>query len=295
MAGEEEQQDGFEWEDLVNDTVGGTAPEETPEEPAVNTDTTTDEAAAAAQAEQQRMVPINALHEARQQNRELREQLNQMNSTLYQELQQMRQERSQAQQQPPAEGDQSVEWNDDPRGYIDSKFSKIEKMLSQQSEKTQQFDQQAQQEQQLRTLNQAIAADHEKFESQHADVSDAIMYARRLRTEELLEMGLTEIQARQAVNNEELTIAAVALQNGKSPAEVAYNRARRFGYQPTTQSTGETAQAGDQGVNEEQQERREEAQGMGGSGGPSVQDLLDADEDEFDQFFKENGFGPRMK
>lgn len=254
-------------DELVTDeTAGEKAPEDSP---AVTSDDKT--------------VSLDALHEARQQNRELREELEgvKIQGARMEEIQRRLDDLAKP-TEPDPEPIVVPIFEEDPKGYIDAQMKELRELQAQVGEQATQTAETTQQASSEQQLNSAISADHQEFIAKHADYMDALNFARDMKLAELTEAGVPEIDAKRAMRTEEIQLAAVALQNGKSPAEVAYNRAKRWGF------TAEEKPA------DEEKPDLDEAASMGGSGGPSVQEMLDADSDEFDDMFAELGYGKKM-
>lgn len=244
------------------------------------------------QDEAEKMVPLAALHESRQNEKELREQLARQAERIS-----MIQERMDAAAQPAeeaaAEEEPEIEvpdFADDPAGNIDARFQRLERLVTKGAETAEMTAQQQQQADMIKQLESAIAADQGEFMKEHPDYVDALSHIRQIRVAELVDGGYSEEQAVQAIGQAEYQMAHAVLTNKKSPAEVMYNAAVRAGY---VKNEGEKA-AEDTGQAEEAADI-EEADTMGGSGGPSVQELMEADEDEFDQMWQELGYGKKMQ
>jgi len=118
----------------------------------------------------------------------------------------------------------------DPLGYLNHQMKTIQDQINamQTQTQTQQQTQQQQQDVQqfVNTLNGQIAA----FKSTHTDYDAAYKHVVDMRMQDYRDMGLTDLQGRQMLGNEERTIAMQAMQQGKNPAEVVYKMAQRMGY-----------------------------------------------------------------
>lgn len=91
--------------------------------------------------------------------------------------------------------------------------------------------QRAQQAQQQETyVAQAYAASAQQFAAQTDDFRDAYNYAIQSRANELAALGAPQDQIPNLIRQEELQIAATALQQGRNPAEVIYNFAKARNY-----------------------------------------------------------------
>ncbi len=239
--------------------------------------------------EGEKMVNLNALHEAREQNRELREQMarrDERMNMLQERLDQFAQQQAQPQQEEAEPAIEVPDFNEDPQGNINARFSRLEQLMEKSMSQTNETQQVAHQTQAQQQLMAALDQNEREFASDHPDFNQAVKYVDELRMQELVDLGATQAQARQAVTNERAQVSAAALQAGQNPAEFLYNRAKRYGFTGVAQEQAQQQ--------EEEQVDLENAESLGGGGGPSVSDMLEADEDEFDAMFQELGYGKKM-
>lgn len=188
--------------------------------------------------------------------------------------------------------EQAPDYLDDPKGYVDHTAKSVAqqlkelgdqtKKLSETQELTQKQQQQMAQVQQLAT---AMSTQEQEFAQKNKDYWDALEHYRNVRRQH---MKLTFPQAQphqieQALQAEEFQTGAAVLQQGRNPAEYAYEMAKTLGY--TRQKPEQEAEA-----NAEMAANREKAQGLGSSGrsaGGDIEDLMSKSADEFDQAMKE--------
>lgn len=180
----------------------------------------------------------------------------------------------QPQQVPP-------DWANNPAEYLrykmegtDAKVEAIHRSLAEQQ-------QQAAMAQQINALDLAYKNSAAEFAKHTPDFADAYNTLINSRVAELQAFGVTapnEIRA--ALMNEELQIAAMALQNGQSPAEVIYGLAQSRGYRPVPRQQADAVVKG-----------REAAKGAktGGSGptGLTAERLAELDGADFERGWKE--------
>lgn len=118
----------------------------------------------------------------------------------------------------------------DPLGFINHQMKQLQDQIAeltkQGTEAKTLTEQQQQQQAFIGTVNQQIKA----FEATNPDYQDAYRHMIEMKTQDYLDAGLTATEAKQAVNQDELNIAARALQQGKNPAEIVYGMAKRYGY-----------------------------------------------------------------
>lgn len=186
----------------------------------------------------QDVVPQQALHEAREQNRQLRakiaelEALPRLTAEDAQLLKELREQRA----KPPEERD--PDFLQDPKGYIDAKERKIaaalKKLEEGDTQRKQAEEQQRQQQQQIAAIVTNVQHHEAAFVKETPDYHDALTHARNVRSQQLKMMfpQATDAQISQQISMEELSAAAQILQSGGNPAEFVYNYARTLGYAP---------------------------------------------------------------
>ena len=119
----------------------------------------------------------------------------------------------------------------DPLGYINHQMKQLQDqiagLVNKQTETAQLTEQQQQQQAFINTVNTQIKT----FEAANPDYQDAYRHMIQMRTQDYLDSGMTPTEAKAAVSQDELAIAARALQQNKNPAEIVYGMAKRYGYQ----------------------------------------------------------------
>jgi len=186
----------------------------------------------------QRMVPLNALHEARAEIKNLRDSLQSTSSQLEglnkvkEDFNQFRKAFQQGMQGPQKTFDQ------DPLGFTRDKLNEygqtLEEMRMQTQQQNVQQQQMMQQQQAMNAIQERVASSEKEFVAKSPDYFDAIGYLQQVRTNELEAMGINNPMAiQQHIQNSAIQLAMGALQNGKSPAEVAYSIALKYGYKPS--------------------------------------------------------------
>lgn len=172
-----------------------------------------------------KMVPLSALNEARQSNRQMRDQMNQMQERIqrFEELKnQLDEQRQRTQAQQEAENFQN-----DPLGSLRQDVQKLSEQQREAQERAQQM--QAQQ-QQLDTLRSTMQTHIAEFSGDHPDYQDALSHLLSARGNELRMMGVPEAQIPAYIDQESVSIANAALQNGRNAAEMVYELAKLRGY-----------------------------------------------------------------
>jgi len=155
--------------------------------------------------------------------REERIRLEERFNQLVQRVQQPQQQQPQVQEPAPQV---APDPNEDIFGAVQHQAKTIEQV---QAEITAYKQQRAQEEQKQRII-QAAGAAEQQFMAEAPDYPDALNHLRAARVAELQMFGLTEAQARAKVGQEEIQLAAQALQRGQNPAKLAYDWAKQRGY-----------------------------------------------------------------
>jgi hypothetical protein len=248
------------------------APPEVPEgEQAVDADVT------------QKFVPLPALHEARKEIAQLKEQLGTVNQ-LRNELEQFRgQYYQQRQQQPPAgqQMPQIPDFDADPIGHLQAKIELQQNVLSQVLGVETQRQQQTIQQNQEAQLAEHVAVKVDEFKAVTPDYMDAYKFVRDVRIRELQAIGVTDpMQIEKQLQHGASMLAITAIQNRKNPGEALYSLAKSYGYQPK-------GAAGD--LNTVNQGMKQ-ASGSIGKGGATTTDptfdaLLNAGQDDFQKMW----------
>jgi hypothetical protein len=136
----------------------------------------------------------------------------------------------------------------------------------------------------------AYRLDAARFEARTPDFRDAYNHLLNSRASELMAMGYEDpVQLHQALTNDEMSIAQMALGNQKSAAEIIYHLAQQRGYRKTDATKGNAANKLDT-INRGQQSNKSLAN-TGGSGGDSEMTgemLLKMPMDEFEAWCTKN-------
>lgn len=125
----------------------------------------------------------------------------------------------------------------DPMGHLlhklDTITSKLAELENKQSTHRQEDTQANEQQRFINAVNQQIA----DFTKAHPDYQAAYKHLRDAKFAELKGVGYTADEANQKLNQEELDITIRAMRSQKSPAEIAYSMAQRYGYKPPQSTT----------------------------------------------------------
>ena len=185
-------------------------------------------------------------------------------------------------------------YDEDPGTYLREQGEKTQGSVSQLQDQIKQFTEQGEVHQQQNNLVQAVTSSEMAFRQEHNDYDDAIKHLRAGRDREFQAMGITDsAQREQALTQDAMQLAHIALQNGTSPAEMAYKIAQERGYQIPAKST-----KGDDKLAsiEKGQEKSKSLSNAGGSEEriPDAEALANMDDREFDEAMKSGSWDKIM-
>lgn len=164
-----------------------------------------------------KMVPLAALHEARAELSRFREKLAFVDDVKRQ-LDEIKAQKAQA----------SVpKYEEDPLGNLDHRIKAEADRKAAIEAKIQQFEQQ----QQVQVMAQHVTSLENEFRKATPDYDKALSYLIDIRKSELEIIGVTDPNIVQGqIAKEANNISVIALQQGKNPAELAYQIAKKYGY-----------------------------------------------------------------
>ena len=188
-----------------------------------------------------------ALHEAREQNRELRERLDRENERIRQfeslraELDQLRHQRSQADTvaladaQAKAQKAAEERYQEDPVGYLRDQNAMLVHELTEVRNQQQNFlltqQQSVQEAAQMRALTHHVNQLETAFRQQVPEYDDAFRFVQERRLNDFAAIGITDPQEQQRnLYQEILGLSGKAIQEGRNPAEVLYALAKNWGF-----------------------------------------------------------------
>lgn len=196
-------------------------------------------------------VPLAALHESRTQTKALRDELKQSQDAHKAEMAKAmdRFERAIAAfaPKPPEPVVEKVpDFETDPAGWIAHTMKSTGKELEDvrkelktlQDDKAQKVEQDKQTSVIRGIMDYAVTKENE-FKAANPDYDEASAFLINSRKEELADLGYPEAQIMQMIQGEKLTIAAQAKEQGKNPAELVYNIAKRRGFQKKVPAAGD--------------------------------------------------------
>jgi hypothetical protein len=207
----------------------------------------------------------SALKQSREEKKALEEKLGKMEETFQQFL-----ARANAKPEPKFE--------DDPLGYTQNKLTAVETKLNK-------FETQAQQQGEFDQLARAIQASEETVRKANPQYDQAIAHLKKTRFEDFTDLGMSSQDAQNALNQEIIALGKLALQQGKNPAQVAYQMAKRYGFkeapaQPAAEQTIATVAKGMQAS--------KTVQGGAAVAGVTLANLADLDDATLDAIIKDD-------
>jgi hypothetical protein len=217
---------------------------------------------------------LGALHEAREQNRQLKSRIAELEaqSKLTPEdraaLDALRSAKTDAENEEP-------DFLTDPKGYVDSKVAAALKKLDEQKKDTDQTKETVAQKEAREALWRDTQTAEATFVSTTPDYPQALQHIRTVRVSQLKEM-FPEATDQQIVNHmayEEMQAAQTCLKRGRSPAEYAYKIAQTMGYKPAAKGNGAQGGGGTTATNKQPSQRpdKDAARTMGSGGGDQQQ------------------------
>jgi len=253
---------------------------------------------AAQQQQQRRTVPHAALHAEREGHKATKTQLAAAQAQL-QQLAELRARLSAqpaaaapvapaAPQAPAAEGAQPAP-QDDPNG-----IKHLTERMAQFEQQNRQFQaQQAEQgiaSQEQTVLHNQLIQSEQEFRAATPDYDQASQHLIQARARQLTLMGLGPVEVQQHLADEVLEITRAAIEQGRSPAEVAYEWAQTYGYQSQQAAPAQQPQAPNPmlaAIAQGQKQNRTLATGRGAAGADQINAdaIARMDEGEFQRLY----------
>lgn len=137
----------------------------------------------------------------------------------------------QFQAQPPAQPPvQAPDPETDPLGNMMHQLAEVNKTVLALQNQLQQQQSQSATVDNFRAFQQQVNALKNEFAKSTPDFDTAYTHLRDMRVADLRALGVNEAQIKQALFHEDIALAENAIRNGKNPAEVLYETAKRHGY-----------------------------------------------------------------
>lgn len=169
----------------------------------------------------EKMVPLNALHQARHELREAKARSDRLEQTFQQLL---RIQQGQGQQQIP-------DRDADPIAYFDARNTQLEQQIQQLNEANQQAAQQTQQQHQERQFIQVVNQAEAQFAAANPDYNQAAQFLQQHLVEGFVNQGYSQQEAVNGMLGQVRGMIQNFLQLGLNPAEMGYAIAKARGYQ----------------------------------------------------------------
>lgn len=230
------------------------------------------------------LVRLDALHEARQQLKQTRADMQRLAQEQAQRqalLDQRLQMLYQAQNPPP---DESV----DPVGAMRYKQEMTDRQLAEFRQRQQFEDMQRQQHDQVNQLVGWAQSEAAQFAADKPDFKDAYEFVKQKRAAELRALGLEGQALAQTMVQDELWVFQNAAQTGRNPGEVIYAMAKAIGFGGNKQGTV-TAEKKMEVLQKGLEAAKALDGGLAASGKPTAEQLANMSEDEFAEVMKKHG------
>lgn len=120
----------------------------------------------------------------------------------------------------------------DPLGAMMHQLNNLNEQLQALQQQQVQQQQLTQQEAEFNAFVTEVKTQRDLFQKTTPDFTDAYQHLRNARAADLRDVGVPEDRIAQTLLQDELAVAYNAKQQGKNPAEVMYNMAKRYGYAP---------------------------------------------------------------
>lgn len=133
---------------------------------------------------------------------------------------------------PPAPPPPAPDKATDPIGAMFHELEQANKAILALQESLKQQSTQSQQQTALQQFQTNVRAMRDEFAKTATDFQDAYNHLRTARVSDLQAFGLPQDKINEAIAQEEFAIAQTAIQQGKNPAAVVYDMAKRHGYVP---------------------------------------------------------------
>lgn len=241
------------------------------------------------EAKEDKTVPLAALHEARQIQKELREELKKRDEAIRatqqkaEKMEQTFQTFLQKQNEVPA-----PKYEDDPLGTLRWQNEQLEKRLNEMNQGVTQTQETFQKQQAMQQFSQSVMAQEDTFRRAQTDYDAAVAHLKQVRISDFQDMGYDLPTATQLLQNEIFNFAQAAMQQGKNPAEVAYSMAKRYGYktEASPEKQMETMQKG---------EAASKSLASGKAEAPlTLEALAQLDDEQLDQLVKDDKAWKKM-
>lgn len=225
---------------------------------------------------EERVVPYAALREERESRKEFQRQLRERDAQQA-KLQERLDALAKRWEQPE---EKAPDREADPLGNFAHKIDKIDKRFDDIDARERKKEEEAQNQRQWAEFSTRVNSAFNSFRTKQPDLDKAVAYLEKDRREEFEALGYADSDIAQLIQNDRLAIAQKALQDGRNPAEVAYNLAKRRGYKAEENAEEKIERIANG------QDKAKSLSNVGGSspGNLSAETLLAMDDEEFAKF-----------
>jgi hypothetical protein len=183
----------------------------------------------------EKFVPLNALHEARKIQKELRDELNRAKEEAKAAAERADKysstfEKFLAERTKEA----APKYEEDPLGALKYENDQLKKQVEEVNTGVKKTQDEWQRTQQYQSFAQHVQSQEAAYKQQAQDYDQAIAYLKDVRLQDYADLGYAQEDATAALQNEILGLAQAAVQKGKNAADVAYKMAQRYGYKAKT-------------------------------------------------------------
>jgi hypothetical protein len=183
----------------------------------------------------EKFVPLNALHEARKIQKELRDELNRAKEEAKAAAERADKysstfEKFLAERTKEA----APKYEEDPLGALKYENDQLKKQVEEVNTGVKKTQDEWQRTQQYQSFAQHVQSQEAAYKQQAQDYDQAIAYLKDVRLQDYADLGYSQEDATAALQNEILGLAQAAVQKGKNAADVAYKMAQRYGYKAKT-------------------------------------------------------------
>ena len=182
-----------------------------------------------------KQVPLAALHEARQIQKELREELQRAREEARQAAEKATKYSSTFEKFLAEQTKQAApKYEEDPLGALKYENDQLKEKIQQLDTGVQKNQEDFTRAQQYQSFAQHVQAQEATYKQTATDYDQAIAHLKQVRLQDFADLGLNQADAQAALQNEIFGLAQAAVQNGRNPAEIAYKMAQRYGYKSDT-------------------------------------------------------------
>lgn len=175
------------------------------------------------------VVPHAALHEQRMVNKQLQEELRQSRQAQERMETTFQKMLSQLNEKP------APKYEEDPLGHMAARNETLEKEVKNLSTKIEGYSKESQQAAFMTQINSHLSASEAEFRATHPDYDAAVKHLKDVTRADLSDQGMSGAEVEHTLNAGKIGLAHAAIQQGKNPAEVLYERAKRYGYKGQVQ------------------------------------------------------------